>query len=79
MLPVVLLRGAKHGPVGQRMRLTAAFKVRLYYGNGLLLFLLAAVVLAAWALVGRPFTELGLGWGRTPYDPVAIGVMFAFF
>nr|WP_256534216.1 CPBP family intramembrane glutamic endopeptidase [Lewinella sp. JB7] len=50
----------------------------MYYGNGLLLLGLSVIVLIVWALNGRPLTELGLGWGRTPYDTAALLVIFGF-
>ncbi len=53
-------------------------KVRLYYGNGLLLYGLAALVLLVTWLAGRPFTELGLGWGRIPYDLTAVLLLAGF-
>ena len=42
-------------------------KIGLYYGNGLLLYGLAGLVLLGRWLTGRPLTEVGLGWGDTPY------------
>ena len=62
----------------QTIHWSAALKVRMYYANGLLLLSLAVLTLVVWYFAGRPLTELGLGWGRTPYDPAAIGVIFAF-
>ncbi|PPK85910.1 hypothetical protein CLV84_2822 [Neolewinella xylanilytica] len=50
----------------------------MYYANGALLLSLAALVLIVWYVAGRPFAELGLGWGALPYDPVAVGVIFGF-
>ena len=50
----------------------------MYYGNGALLLSLAVMVLIVWYFTDQSFTELGLGWGKTPYDPVAIGIIFAF-
>ncbi|MEM9527011.1 MAG: CPBP family intramembrane glutamic endopeptidase [Bacteroidota bacterium] len=53
-------------------------KIRLYYGNGLLLWGLAALVLAIWYLTDHSFTELGLGWGEAPYDLTAVLVLACF-
>ncbi|MEO0734485.1 MAG: CPBP family intramembrane glutamic endopeptidase [Bacteroidota bacterium] len=53
-------------------------KVRLYYGNGLLLWGLAGLVVGVWWWAGRPFTELGLGWGHSPYDLTAVLLLAAF-
>lgn len=66
-------RGRGPGRWSQRM------KTHLYYGNGLVLFTLAGLVLVAWWLTGRPFTDLGLGWGSPPYDGVAVALLAAFF
>ena len=57
---------------------SAPLKKHMYYANGGLLLSLGLMVLIVWYIAGRPFTELGLGWGRTPYDPVAVGILFAF-
>ena len=53
-------------------------KTHLYYGNGGLLFALAALVLGAWWCTGRPYAELGLSWAEPPYDFVAVGLLTAF-
>ena len=53
-------------------------KTNLYYGNGGVLFGMAALVLGGWWFTGRPFTEIGLGWGETPYDLTAVLVLAAF-
>lgn len=50
----------------------------MYYGNGVLLLSLAILVLTVWYFSNCSFTALGLGWGRMPYEPVAIGIIFAF-
>ncbi len=79
VLPAVLFLNARRG--GKRattIHWTPALKVRMYYANGILLLGLAVLTLAVWHFAGRPFTDLGLGWGRTPYDPLAIGIIFAF-
>ena len=78
ILPAFLfLNGRRGTPKGPRFW-SPGLKVRMYYGNGLFLLLLALVVLVVWYFTGRPFTAIGLGWGRMPYDPVAIGIIFAF-
>ena len=53
-------------------------KTHLYYGNGCLLFGMAAAVLAVWYFTGRPYTDLGLGWGDPPYDLTAVLVLSGF-
>ena len=78
VLPAVLFFTAGKRSGVATGRWSAALKVRMYYANGVLLLSLAAVVLVVWYFSGRPFTELGLGWGAPPYDPVAVGVLFAF-
>ena len=78
VLPILLFLKGGRGPAGRGLRLTHRVKVRLYYGNGLLLLALALIVLVVWFLTGRPFTELGLGWGNMPYDPVAVGILLGF-
>lgn len=78
ILPAVLFATAKRRAAASPSRWSEGLKIRMYYANGVLLLSLAALVLVVWYFSGRPFTELGLGWGRTPYDPVAVGVLFAF-
>ncbi|WP_116124913.1 CPBP family intramembrane glutamic endopeptidase [Lewinella sp. IMCC34183] len=78
VLPVLLFVNARRRPAPRRMQWPAALKIRLYYGNGLLLLGLAALVLIVWYVTGRPFAELGLGWGSPPYDGVAVGILCAF-
>lgn len=78
VLPTILFLNGRRGLGNRGLRFTPTVKVRMYYANGSLLLLLALLVLTAWYFTGRPFTELGLGWGRTPYDPIAIIVIFAF-
>ena len=57
---------------------TQAMKTYLYYGNGGLLFSMAGLVLAVWYFTGRPYTEIGLGWGAFPYDLTAVLILFGF-
>ena len=57
---------------------TQRMKTNLYYGNGGVLFGMAALVLAAWYFTGRPFTDIGLGWGDTPYDLTAVFILSGF-
>lgn len=60
------------------MHWSAKMKTRLYYGNGLLLFgMAAAVVLVSW-LGGRPLAAIGLGWGEIPYDLTAVLLLAGF-
>ena len=60
------------------LRFTAQDRIRLYYGNGLFLYGLAALCLLAYWWQDRPLTELGLGWGRMPYDVFSVGLLVAF-
>ena len=53
-------------------------KIRLYYANGLFLYALAALVLLTAWWTGRPLPELGLGYGRLPYDLTAVLLLAAF-
>ncbi|NJC25092.1 CPBP family intramembrane glutamic endopeptidase [Neolewinella antarctica] len=79
VFPVVLFTTSyRRRKAGKQMVWTQRMKTHLYYGNGGLLFGLAALVLAAWYFTGRPFTELGLGWGDQPYDLTAVLVLFGF-
>ena len=81
VLPTFLFINGRKGRLGKDPRplvWTPKLKVRMYYGNGILLLSLSLLVLIVWYFSGRPFAALGLGWGRTPYDPVAIGIIFAF-
>ena len=79
VLPAVLFLNARRGAQSrQNIHWTPALKVRMYYANGILLLGLAVLTLVFWHFADRPFTDLGLGWGRTPYDPLAIGIIFAF-
>lgn len=59
-------------------RYTPAAKIRIYYANGILLLSLAAIVLLVWYFSGRSFADLGLGWGRMPYDITAVAILFGF-
>lgn len=78
ILPAFLFFNARKSGKGKPIYWSPRLKVRMYYGNGVLLLGLSVVVLIFWYFNGRPLTDLGLGWGRTPYEPVAILVIFAF-
>lgn len=78
VLPAVLFATARRRPAARRMHWSPELKVRLYYSNGLLLLGMAALVVAGWYFTGRPLTEIGFGWGRAPYDGVAVGILCAF-
>ena len=60
------------------MHWTQRMKTHLYYGNGALLFGMAGLVLGAWYFTGRPYTDIGLGWGIAPYDLTAVLVLAGF-
>ncbi|WP_044103717.1 CPBP family intramembrane glutamic endopeptidase [Neolewinella persica] len=53
-------------------------KIQLYYGNGLLLYAMAAAVLLVTWLAGRPLKSVGLGWGDIPYDLTAVLLLAGF-
>ena len=66
------------GKAGRRMHFSPGLKIRLYYGNGLLLLSLAVVCLTVWYFSGRPLADLGLSWGRMPYDALSIALLGGF-
>ncbi len=78
LLPGVLFFIARKRNADRQTYWPPGLKVRLYYGNGVLLLSLALMVLIVWYFTGLSYANLGLGWGRTPYDPAAIGIIFAF-
>ena len=47
-------------------------KLRLYFSNGALLWVIALTVMGLWYYVEGDLTEIGLGWGRVPYDLTAV-------
>lgn len=78
ILPAVLLvSGYRRRKVGPRYW-SGEMKVRLYYSNGILLYALAALVLLVSWWGDRPLTEVGLGWGRIPYDLTAVLLIAGF-
>ena len=78
VLPVVLLVSGIRRRKAPSMRWTERMKIGLYYGNGLLLYAMALVVLLVYWFTGRSFTEVGLGWGQLPYDLTAVLLLAAF-
>lgn len=78
LLPIFLLVSGNRRRQAVPLRWNETMKVRLYYGNGLLLYGLAALVLLTCWLTGRPLTEVGLGWGRLPYDLTAVLLLAGF-
>ena len=79
LLPAVLfISGRKRVTAERPPRFDRGLKLRLYYGKGALLYSLALMVLTVWYFGGRPFTALGLGWGRTPYDGWSLGLLGGF-
>ena len=78
VLPCLLFFSARNRPTARRIFWPAELKLRVYFGNGLLLLGLGVAVVTVWYFTGRPLAELGLGWGEPPYDPVAVGVLAAF-
>lgn len=79
VLPVLLFTSTRNRQQAtRRLHWSSDLKIRLYYGNGLLLCCLALIVLVGWWLSNRAFTDLGLGWGEMPYDPIATGILFFF-
>lgn len=53
-------------------------KLALYYGNGLLLWLLAGTVAFSWWWYDRPWSELGFQWGNLPYSGAAQSIILLF-
>ncbi len=78
LLPAALFFTAGKRSGNQSVFWSGGLKLRMYYANGLLLLSLAAMVTIVWYYTGRPFTELGLGWGAPPYDTLAVAILFAF-
>lgn len=78
ILPIFLLVSGNRRLKAAPLRWNEKMKVRLYYGNGLLLYGMAALVLLGCWISGRPLTEIGLGWGRQPYDLTAVLVLAGF-
>ena len=78
VLPIVLLvtglRRRKAPPISWSEKM----KISLYYSNGLMLYAMAAVVILTCWFTGRPLTEIGLGWGRVPYDLTAVLLLAGF-
>ena len=71
-------RRQRASTAGRRMHFPPGLKIRLYYGNGLLLLSLAAICLTVTYFGGRPLASLGLSWGRMPYDALSIGLLGGF-
>jgi membrane protease YdiL (CAAX protease family) len=78
ILPVFLLVSGNRRRKATPLRWNEKMKIGLYYGNGLLLYGLAALVLIVCWITGRPLTEIGLGWGRQPYDLTAVMLLAGF-
>ncbi|TXF91445.1 CPBP family intramembrane metalloprotease [Neolewinella aurantiaca] len=78
VLPVILLVTGNRRRKGTPIRWSEKMKVGLYYSNGLLLYGMAAAVVVTWLLTGRPLTEIGLGWGKLPYDLTAVLLLVGF-
>lgn len=79
LLPAVLfVTGRRRAASRAPGNFTTPVKLRLYYGNGLLFYGLAGLVLLSWWFGGRAPAALGLGWGRGPYPAVAVVVLVLF-
>lgn len=78
VLPTFLLVSGIRRRKAMPLRWTEQMKIGLYYGNGLLLYAMALVVLLVYAFTGRSLTAVGLGWGELPYDLTAILLLAAF-
>ncbi|MFK8164283.1 MAG: CPBP family intramembrane glutamic endopeptidase [Lewinella sp.] len=78
VLPVVLLVTGNRRRKASPMHWSPTMKVRLYYGNGLLLYGMAAAVLLVSWFSGRPLRTVGLGWGEIPYDLTAVLLLAGF-
>ncbi|OAV45574.1 CPBP family intramembrane glutamic endopeptidase [Lewinella sp. 4G2] len=75
---ILFVTSYRRAKSSKRIHWTQRMKTHLYYSNGGLLFTMAALVLAGWWFAGRPLTEIGLGWGKQPYDLTAVIVLSAF-
>ena len=77
-LPATLLitglRRRKSAPI----HWTERMKISLYYSNGLMLYGMAGLVMLVYWFTGRSFTEIGLGWGKVPYDLTAVLLLVGF-
>lgn len=78
MLPAYLLVSGNRRRKAMPLRWNEKMKVSLYYGNGILLYAMAALVLLVCWLTGRPLTDIGLGWGTLPYDLTAVLLLAGF-
>ncbi len=78
LLPIFLLVSGNRRRKAAPLRWNEQMKVRLYYGNGLLLYGMAVLVLLVCWGNGRSLTEIGLGWGRLPYDLMAVLLLAGF-
>lgn len=53
-------------------------KLRLYFSNGSLLWLMALLVMGVWYYSEGSLVGIGLGWGNVPYDLAAVLVLSGF-
>lgn len=77
LVPGYALRGQLRGG-GLAQRMSGREKATVYYVNSITLWGMATFVLAAWWYAGRGASELGLTWGRWPYETaplVLLGVI----
>ena len=75
---MLFVTARRRAAAGKNIFWTQRMKTHLYYGNGIVLFSLAGIVMLCWYLTGRPLTEIGLGWGRAPYDLTAVLTLAGF-
>lgn len=78
ILPIFLLVTGNRRRKAAPLFWSEKMKISLYYGNGLLLYALALLVLLACWFSGRPLTQIGLGWGELPYDLTAVLLLSGF-
>jgi membrane protease YdiL (CAAX protease family) len=80
VLPIVLFVGShRRRKAGKSIgHWSQKMKLRLYFGNGGLLWIIALTVIAAWYFADGDLTRIGLGWGESPYDLTAVLVLSAF-
>lgn len=76
LLPVLLLVSTQRKALP--IHWSESMKIRLYYGNGLLLYGMAVATIGVNFFAGRPLSALGLGYGYLPYDLTAVLVLTGF-
>lgn len=80
LLPAVLFVSTRRRERAGRGtgRWSQRMKLRLYFSNGALLWILALLVMAVWSYTEGSLVGIGLGWGDVPYDLTAVLVLSGF-